>query len=241
MEKAARATRPAEQQQQRSPPAAAARAGSSKPGHADDSHILRKEDLKEAVFSSCKTSWQLSSSLQLLAADPQRSAAQPAARSPSPQRPPPVKPPPPRSARPQLQSPVPPCSIPGVPATSARCLPKALWRAAAQLRTASAASAWLARALWEVLNAPTSRPEGPCTTAASAAKAASIRAKQQIDQTLLLLTYFTVMFTYYSRIFASFVRVTHPARLIARPARGTARWRTGSAPSAWSWFRTMRS
>ena len=186
MEKAARATRPAEQQQQRSPPAAAARAGSSKPGHADDSHILRKEDLKEAVFSSCKTSWQLSSSLQLLAADPQRSAAQPAARSPSPQRPPPVKPPPPKSARPQLQSPVPPCSIPGVPATSARCLPKALWRAAAQLRTASAASAWLARALWEVLNAPTSRPEGPCTTAASAAKAASIRAKQQIDFTYLL-------------------------------------------------------
>ena len=50
MEKAARATRPAEQQQQRSPPAAAARAGSSKPGHADDSHILRKEDLKEAVL-----------------------------------------------------------------------------------------------------------------------------------------------------------------------------------------------
>ena len=187
MEKAARATRPAEQQQQRSPPAAAARAGSSKPGHADDSHILRKEDLKEAVFSSCKTSWQLSSSLQLLAADPQRSAAQPAARSPSPQRPPPVKPPPPRSARPQLQSPVPPCSIPGVPATSACCLPKALWRAAAQLRTASAASAWLARALWEVLNAPTSRPEGPCTTAASAAKAASIRAKQQIDFFFFLL------------------------------------------------------
>ena len=37
VEKAARATRPAEQQQQRSPPAAAARAGSSKPGHADDS------------------------------------------------------------------------------------------------------------------------------------------------------------------------------------------------------------
>ena len=51
MEKAARATRPAEQQQQRSPPAAAARAGSSKPGHADDSHILRKEDLKEAVLT----------------------------------------------------------------------------------------------------------------------------------------------------------------------------------------------
>ena len=50
VEKAARATRPAEQQQQRSPPAAAARAGSSKPGHADDSHILRKEDLKEAVL-----------------------------------------------------------------------------------------------------------------------------------------------------------------------------------------------
>ena len=43
-------TRPAEQQQQRTPPAAAARAGSSKPGHADDSHILRKEDLKEAVL-----------------------------------------------------------------------------------------------------------------------------------------------------------------------------------------------
>ena len=207
MEKAARATRPAEQQQQRSPPAAAARAGSSKPGHADDSHILRKEDLKEAVFSSCKTSWQLSSSLQLLAADPQRSAAQPAARSPSPQRPPPVKPPPPRSARPQLQSPVPPCSIPGVPATSARCLPKALWRAAAQLRTASAASAWLARALWEVLNAPTSRPEGPCTTAASAAKAASIRAKQQIDFTTSrarLLTYLLTSVRAYARPFCPF-------------------------------------
>ena len=179
MEKAARATRPAEQQQQRSPPAAAARAGSSKPGHADDSqHILSLSAPPPPPLSR-----KLSSSLQLLAADPQRSAAQPAARSPSPQRPPPVKPPPPKSARPQLQSPVPPCSIPGVPATSARCLPKALWRAAAQLRTASAASAWLARALWEVLNAPTSRPEGPCTTAASAAKAASIRAKQQIDFT----------------------------------------------------------
>ena len=39
------------------------------------------------------------------------------------------------------------------------------------------AGVWEAResGVWEVLNAPASRPEGPCTTAACAAKAAAIR------------------------------------------------------------------